>query len=64
MERFLLPGAVIVALSFLALALYFVLPVGYDFYHWYRPVPLAWVAGETRLYDEASRRFFSPPWTV
>lgn len=39
-------------------------PVGYDFYHWYWPVPRAWLAGDTALYDEASRGFFSPPWTV
>ena len=42
--------------------LYLAVPVGYDFYHWYRPIPLAWLAGDTRLYDEASRGFFPPPW--
>lgn len=45
-------------------ALRMVLPVGFDFYHWYWPIPRAWLAGETVLYDDASRQFFSPPWTV
>lgn len=41
-----------------------ILPVGIDYYYWYWPIPRAWLAGETRLYDEASRQFFSPPWAL
>ena len=40
------------------------LPIGYDFYHYYWPIPRAWLAGETHLYDDASRGFYSPPWTL
>jgi hypothetical protein len=39
-----------------------VLPIGADFYSWYYLVPQAWWAGDTRLYDDASRGFFLPPW--
>lgn len=55
-----------VLLGFLALVvvLRWVWPVGYDFYYWYWPIPRAWLAGQTALYDDASRQFFSPPWTV
>lgn len=51
-------------LGIVIFGLYLYLPVGYDFYHWYWPVPRAWLSGETRLYDEASRGFYLPPWTV
>ena len=41
-----------------------ILPVGIDYYYWYWPIPRAWLEGQTRLYDEASRQFFSPPWAL
>ena len=53
-----------VALTAVAYALYTLLPVGYDFYHWYWPIPRAWLAGETHLYDPASRGFYLLPWAV
>jgi len=52
----------VVALIALAVALHELLPIGYDFYHWYRPVPLAWLSGE--LDDPSSRGFYSPPWVI
>jgi len=59
-------GLALIAAGLAALlgGLYLLLPVGYDFYHWYWPAPRAWLAGETRLYDEASRGYYLPPWTV
>lgn len=45
-------------------ALFHLLPIGYDFYHWYWPIPRAWLAGETHLYDQASAEFYSPPWVA
>lgn len=64
-EKFVLLAA-LVALGGLGVtvALYRFLPPGYDFFYWYWPIPRAWLAGETSLYDSASRQFFSPPWTV
>lgn len=41
-----------------------VLPIGYDLYHYYHPVAKGWLAGETRLYDDASRGFYLPPWAL
>src|SRR5437870_3387015 len=51
-----------VAVIGLTLALAQLLPIGADFYSWYYLVPQAWWAGESRLYDDASRGFFLPPW--
>ncbi len=48
----------------MVIALHSVLLVGYDFAYWYWPIPRAWLAGTTALYDAASLQFFSPPWTV
>src|SRR5207253_2282479 len=45
-------------------ALYRYLPPGYDYYYWYWPIPRAWLAGGTQLYDAASREFYSPPWAL
>ena len=45
-------------------ALFHLLPIGYDFYHYYWPIPRAWLAGETQLYDLASAGFYNPPWVA
>ncbi len=51
-------------LGIMIYGLYLYLPVGFDFYHWYRPIPRAWLAGETHLYDKTSAEFYSPPWVA
>lgn len=60
-------GGAVAALAGAGLVLYALAqlqPVGIDYYYWYWPIPRAWLAGETRLYDEYSRQFFSPPWAL
>lgn len=61
--------ALLVPLGILALGgIWFLLarllPVGADYYWWYYRIPQDWLAGDTRLYDDASRQFFCPPWAV
>ena len=52
------------AVAVLALVLSPYIPVGGDFYWFYYKVPQDWLAGETRLYDHASRGYFLPPWGI
>ena len=47
----------------LALFVYF-WPVGPDWYYTFRPVTLAFLQGETQLFDEASQGFYLAPWGV
>ncbi|MBI2886555.1 MAG: DUF2029 domain-containing protein [Chloroflexi bacterium] len=56
--------ALVLAIALAGYLLAQLLPVGFDYYHWYWPLPRLWLAGQTRLYDEASRQFFSPPWAL
>jgi hypothetical protein len=51
-------------LALLVFALSPHVPVGGDFYWFYYKVPQDWLAGETRLYDDASRGYFLPPWGI
>lgn len=51
-------------MALLGYAFYALVPVGYDFYHWYGRTPLQWLAGETRLYDAASRGYYLAPWAT
>jgi len=41
----------------------FFVPVGYDFFHWFKPVPQKWLMEGIRLYADTPG-FFNPPWTV
>lgn len=52
------------AVAALVLALSPHIPIGGDFYWYYYKVPQDWLAGETRLYDSASRGYFLPPWGI
>ncbi len=38
-------------------------PIGYDFFHWFKPVPEKWLTERIRLYADTPG-FFNPPWTV
>lgn len=64
LPRWLALALLAVGLGAAVYALANILPVGADYYWWYYRVPQKWLAGQTQLYDEASRQFFSPPWAL
>lgn len=62
--RWWMVGVIAAALVLCAYILAQVLPVGGDYYWWYYRIPQEWLAGETKLYDEASRGYYLPPWAL
>src|SRR5437762_10124205 len=64
MSRYLAYATAGFALLAFAYALAQLLPPGVDFYYWSYKVAQTWWAGDTRLYDEASRGYYLPPWAV
>ena len=61
MGKFVAVLCVVVAV-FVVLCLFW--PIGADYYYTYHPIARAWTAGETHLYDQASRGFFNAPWLI
>ena len=55
-------GLLILVLGLLFVAFARLWPVGADWYFTFYPTARAWLAGETRLYDAASRGFYLMPW--
>src|SRR5262245_40835174 len=40
------------------------LPIGTDYYYYYRPIADQWMQGDRTMYDGPNHRLFYPPWNL